>query len=192
MTRRSTSGSRGTLYLVAVLIVLALAWFGLRSLSGGSAGETAAGPGPGATTSVTAPDRSTPKPGQSRDESRTRASTTSPDRASAETRRRSSQRSSLSTCDLATLPPEADDTVALIEAGGPFPHPRNDGVTFGNREGLLPQERRGYYREYTVDTPRASTRGARRIVTGGNPATDPPHWYYTADHYDSFCVLTGR
>jgi ribonuclease T1 len=54
---------------------------------------------------------------------------------------------------------------------------------FFNREGRLPSRPRGYYREYTVDTPGLGHRGARRIVTGGEP---PDVWYYTDDHYDSF------
>jgi guanyl-specific ribonuclease Sa len=82
----------------------------------------------------------------------------------------------------AFLPPEARATVALIQRGGPFPH-RQDGSVFGNRERRLPAQARGYYREYTVDTPGLSHRGARRIVTGGNP---PQVWYYSDDHYDSF------
>ncbi|WP_367382687.1 ribonuclease domain-containing protein [Stenotrophomonas cyclobalanopsidis] len=84
------------------------------------------------------------------------------------------------------LPAEARQTIALIQRGGPFPH-RQDGTTFGNREQRLPQRPRGYYREYTVDTPGASNRGARRIITGGNP---PQAWYYTDDHYDSFRSFT--
>jgi guanyl-specific ribonuclease Sa len=82
----------------------------------------------------------------------------------------------------AFLPDEARRTVGLIARGGPFPH-RQDGVVFGNREGHLPSKPRGYYREYTVDTPGVDHRGARRIVTGGWP---PQAWYYTDDHYDSF------
>ena len=77
----------------------------------------------------------------------------------------------------------------LIHADGPFPFPRNDGVVFGNREGHLPDQARGYYHEYTVVTPRVSHRSTRRIVTGGLPLTDPPQYFYTADHYDSFCVV---
>lgn len=83
---------------------------------------------------------------------------------------------------LAFLPPEAHATLALIDRGGPFPH-RQDGTVFQNRERLLPQRPRGHYREYTVDTPGLGHRGARRIVTGGDP---PGEWYYTADHYRSF------
>ena len=80
------------------------------------------------------------------------------------------------------LPAEARDTIARIERGGPFPH-RQDGGVFGNREGRLPRKPRGWYHEYTVDTPGLDHRGARRIVTGGEP---PREWYYTDDHYDSF------
>ncbi|WP_395308543.1 ribonuclease domain-containing protein [Mycobacterium sp. AMU20-3851] len=89
------------------------------------------------------------------------------------------------TCSLSSLPPEAAATVELIEAGGPFPHPRNDGTRFGNYEGRLPEHDRDYYREYTVPTPGLGHRGTRRIVTGG----DPPDFYYTDDHYESFCLI---
>ncbi|MDR1075845.1 MAG: ribonuclease [Xanthomonadaceae bacterium] len=84
------------------------------------------------------------------------------------------------------LPPEAREVIANIRRGGPFPY-RQDGSTFGNREGRLPAKARGYYREYTVDTPGLNHRGARRIVTGGDP---PQVWYYTSDHYDSFRSFT--
>jgi guanyl-specific ribonuclease Sa len=82
----------------------------------------------------------------------------------------------------AFLPAEARDTIALIQREGPFPH-RQDGGLFGNREGRLPRKPRGWYREYTVDTPGLRHRGARRIVTGGDP---PREWFYSDDHYDSF------
>ena len=80
------------------------------------------------------------------------------------------------------LPAEALRTIALIQRGGPYPYRQDDGV-FGNRERRLPQKPRGWYREYTVETPGLNHRGARRIVTGGDP---PREWYYTDDHYDSF------
>ena len=81
---------------------------------------------------------------------------------------------------VAQLPKEARDTLALIRAGGPFPYQR-DGAVFNNREGQLPKRARGYYREYTVKTPGARDRGARRIVAGANGEL-----YYTDDHYRSF------
>ena len=82
--------------------------------------------------------------------------------------------------------PQIDQTVALIQQDGPFPYPHKDGTTFYNREGRLPTQSQGYYREYTVPTPGVSHRGARRIVTGGNP---PTVYYLTIDHYDSFTKL---
>ena len=84
----------------------------------------------------------------------------------------------------ADLPREARDVLVLIERGGPFPHER-DGVSFGNRERILPARPRGYYREYTVRTPHEKSRGARRIVCGGTPTT-PDACFYTDDHYQSF------
>ena len=86
----------------------------------------------------------------------------------------------LSRVSLAQLPTEAADTVALIEAGGPFPYDR-DGIVFENREGLLPAEASGYYHEYTVPTPGASDRGARRIIEGSGGEL-----YWTDDHYRTF------
>jgi ribonuclease T1 len=80
------------------------------------------------------------------------------------------------------LPPEAAETLALIERGGPFPH-RQDGSHFQNRERRLPPRPRGHYREYTVRTPGLGHRGPRRIVTGGDP---PQDYWYTDDHYASF------
>jgi guanyl-specific ribonuclease Sa len=82
----------------------------------------------------------------------------------------------------AFLPPEARHTLALIASGGPYPHDQDGGV-FGNYEHLLPEKGHGWYHEYTVETPGARDRGARRIITGGNP---PEVYYYTDDHYRSF------
>ena len=80
----------------------------------------------------------------------------------------------------AALPPEALDTLARIERGGPYPY-RKDGTQFHNRERRLPIEKAGYYREYTVPTPGRRDRGARRIVAGARGER-----YYTDDHYRSF------
>lgn len=88
------------------------------------------------------------------------------------------------TIALSQLPLQGQTTYRAIFEGGPFRHDK-DGTVFGNRERLLPRERRGHYREYTVDTPGARTRGARRIVCGGPPTTPQACWY-TADHYASF------
>ncbi|MFC5287513.1 ribonuclease domain-containing protein [Actinokineospora guangxiensis] len=97
-------------------------------------------------------------------------------------------RSDLPVEALSGLPAEAADTWELVKAGGPFPHPDRDGTTFQNREGLLPDEERGYYKEYTVPTPGSRDRGARRLVTGAESEV-----YYTADHYETFVeVDTSR
>ena len=84
---------------------------------------------------------------------------------------------------LAGLPGEARDTLDLIRKRGPYPYAR-DGVVFGNREGLLPKQPRGYYREYTVRTPGARDRGPKRIVAGSGG-----EYYYTHDHYGSFKII---
>jgi len=81
---------------------------------------------------------------------------------------------------LGELPAEARQTLALIKADGPFRYAR-DGAVFGNRESQLPRRERGYYREYTVKTPGARGRGARRIVAGSGG-----EFYYTDDHYRTF------
>ena len=88
----------------------------------------------------------------------------------------------VSTPDASALPAEARDTLARIARGGPFEH-RQDGGVFQNREGQLPRKPRGWYHEYTVETPGSDDRGARRIVTGGDP---PSEYWYSDDHYRSF------
>jgi ribonuclease T1 len=82
------------------------------------------------------------------------------------------------------LPAEARATLILIKQGGPFPYDK-DGMVFGNYEVRLPRQKRGYYHEYTVKTPRARNRGAKRIIAGGNPGTSG-EYYFTDDHYESF------
>lgn len=89
---------------------------------------------------------------------------------------------------LSQLPPQAQETYRRVLTGGPFAHGK-DGSVFGNRERLLPLKPRGYYREYTVETPGSADRGARRIVCGGTPPTKPDQCYYTADHYASFARI---
>ena len=87
----------------------------------------------------------------------------------------------------AFLPPEAVDALQRIARGGPFEH-RQDGATFQNREHRLPPQPRGYYREYTVETPGSRDRGARRIIAGGDP---PVEYFYSDDHYRSFHRFTS-
>jgi ribonuclease T1 len=89
---------------------------------------------------------------------------------------------------VAALPTEAQATLALVKTGGPFPYVRDNRV-FGNREKLLPVRQHAYYREYTVKTPGARDRGARRIIAGAGPAGDvrgSGEYYYSDDHYNSF------
>jgi ribonuclease T1 len=86
---------------------------------------------------------------------------------------------------LAALPAEAQQVDRQIRSGGPFEYSK-DGTVFGNRERRLPPKARGFYREYTVPTPGARDRGARRIVCGGAKAASPESCYYTGDHYTSF------
>lgn len=89
------------------------------------------------------------------------------------------------------LPKELSDAVAAVRHDGPYLRPADDGGVFGNREGLLPAQAKGYYREYTVRSPRDRFPGPRRLITGGQArlGAEPVSWFYTADHYASFCEL---
>jgi ribonuclease T1 len=90
---------------------------------------------------------------------------------------------------LSQLPKEALKTLRLIQSNGPFPYADKDGSIYSNRERTLPQQKRGYYTEYTVKTPHARNRGARRIIAGQGTTNDPAtsgEYFYTADHYTSF------
>ena len=86
------------------------------------------------------------------------------------------------------LPAQGHEVLAQIRQGGPFRYEK-DGTVFGNRERLLPNQKRGYYREYTVPTPGLNHRGARRIVCGGQQPQRPDACYYTEDHYNSFRLI---
>ena len=92
------------------------------------------------------------------------------------------KRPQLAIADIAvkSLPPEARETLALIEKGGPYPYDR-DGIVFSNFEKRLPAKDRGYYQEFTVRTPGVNHRGARRIVTGKSGEK-----YFSDDHYNTF------
>ena len=94
------------------------------------------------------------------------------------------------TVALADLPAQGRKTYALILEGGPFPYDK-DGSVFGNRERILPRQKRGFYREYTVKTPGSRDRGARRIICGGKQPTLPDACYYTSDHYNSFRLIVN-
>jgi ribonuclease T1 len=96
--------------------------------------------------------------------------------------------SGASTVVVSGLPLQGQEVMGRIRQGGPFRHEK-DGSVFGNRERLLPGEKRGYYREYTVPTPGLGHRGARRIVCGGFQPRAPEACYYTEDHYSSFRLI---
>ena len=95
------------------------------------------------------------------------------------------------------LPVEAQRILLQLGQGGPFAYTK-DGSTYFNRNGALPARERGYYREFTVLTPGARDRGARRLVSGGcgqqvsrqpvrvRPCTANNPVYWTDDHYDTF------
>lgn len=129
-----------------------------------------------------------------RDRAPERSNDRNPDRASGKASDRASDRSSdrasrqggdgLGTVAVGDLPAEARQTLALIREGGPYPYEK-DGTVFGNYERKLPRQRRGYYTEYTVRTPRVRSRGARRIIAGGRDGR-PTEFYYTDDHYQTF------
>ena len=91
---------------------------------------------------------------------------------------------SIGTISWAGLPVEARKTLVLIKQGGPFPYAK-DGAVFGNYEGVLPKQKRGYYHEFTVKTAGAHNRGARRIIVGGEPVASQD-FYFTDDHYATF------
>lgn len=158
---------RQLLVLLIAALAIAMLWWGFGRAGGGAEGvrPTTSGTLVPATTSGSDSGRPPPGPG----------STTMPGDASPGT-----PVSGLSTIAESQLPVQARDTLGLIRAGGPFPY-AEDGDTFENRERILPRRERGYYREYTVETPGSDDRGARRIVSGADDDR-----YYTDDHYDSF------
>ena len=158
--------------ILFVLFVVMASWWrgGEFALPGAPAAPTGAAQVAAAVTPADAPD---PSPATAQPPPPSRSTPTAQGRAAA-------PQSGLPTIALADLPDEARQTIALIEQGGPFPFER-DGVTFQNRERLLPRHPQGYYREYTVITPGARDRGARRIVRGAGGEI-----YYTDDHYGSF------
>ena len=169
-------GARTAVAAVGLLVlVLVAVLVGLLGPSGSDAG-----PDPAGTTSVRPAGRASTGPS-----ARSSRRPTAPSTATATNAGGRDPRSGLPLVALGQLPPEARQTVALIDRGGPFPYAK-DGVTFGNNEGLLPAHPRGWYREYTVRTPGEGDRGPRRIVTGD----DDREIYYTGDHYVTFARVT--
>lgn len=166
MSKRTTS----VLSTVAVVVLTVVVWW-LQAGDDGGDDRRAETPRPTASaTAPTDPATSLPERAASPTASATALPATDPV-------------SGLPYVELSDLPPEASDTLLLIDAGGPFPYGA-DGSTFHNYEGLLPDHEDGYYREYTVETPGSADRGARRIVGGA-----AGELYWTEDHYESFEVI---
>ena len=92
-------------------------------------------------------------------------------------------------CRVSSLPKEADKQIKDILNGAKPDDGEADGKHFGNYENRLPKQKSNYYREYTVKTPGLNHRGERRIVVGGGTKTDPDVWYYSGDHFKSFCEI---
>ncbi len=155
--------ARSWLPIAAVLVVMVMvAWSQMHltptTTSASQSRTTVAGPSP---TSTTRPAQTSPS----------RAGCPSP--------------SGADTVDVGELPVEALDTLELIASDGPYPYRQDDGV-FSNREKMLPNHPKGYYREYTVVTPGSDDRGARRVIAG-----DCGDQWYTDDHYASFRLIVG-
>ena len=170
---------------MVLVLVLALA-LGIWLISGRTSDTpTSAGDQTGATPTAplssaepsSAPSTESVQPSQS--PSATEAPTSEP-AESATTAPAVDPDSGLPTVYLLDLPPEAAETVQVIDNGPPYPYDK-DGSTFGNYEGRLPDYERGYYQEFTVETPGSDDRGARRIVEGAEAEL-----YWTDDHYESF------
>lgn len=169
MEARIKSVGRTGLWLPIALLVMALMLMAGCGTAPVAAANTPAG------TSATAITTTTPSSKKA-----TPTATPSSKKATATPRPKPARADGLKTVYTFQLPKEAQRTITLIKKGGPFPYER-DGITFQNREGLLPQKARGYYSEYTVITPGSRDRGARRIIAGNKGEL-----YYTEDHYDSF------
>ncbi|APT85180.1 ribonuclease domain-containing protein [Corynebacterium aquilae] len=182
MDQQPSGRNRGILATIGAIALAAVAsYFGFNGQGTNdnvAASQTAA-------TAPTSATRSASEPTSARSEKTPQGKTPAPEAVAKD----SKAPKGMETCPLASLPPQASDVAEAIVHGGPFEHPDNDGVRFGNYEQVLPKQNRNYYREYTVDTPGLKHRGARRIVTGGGSKTDPDQWFYTSDHYETFCFI---
>lgn len=162
-SRRARAGQRSLVGLLIALITSAVVWW-----TQGDGNTPAADPSPSDTPAAQQTTTETSSPTASESETDgTGGDDADPD-------------SGLPIIQVADLPPEAAETLRLIDAGGPYPYD-TDGITFENREDILPAQHQGYYKEYTVETPGSDHRGGRRIVTGSNGEL-----YWTDDHYSSF------
>lgn len=183
MERMLRSGNKTVAGFIGAGLILAAAWMGL-DISGEDSTDT---PTPTSTTPSPAPTTATAPATTPTTVPATPTTVTS---ITVTPTVAQNSISGLPACTTMELPDQADLVIGDILAGGPFDYPDNDGVRFGNYEGILPDESSNYYREYTVETPGLNHRGPLRIVTGGTQATDPEVWYFTEDHYESFCEIT--
>lgn len=78
-----------------------------------------------------------------------------------------------------------NDTFNRIKSGGALPY-KQDNTVFQNREGKLPSQAAGYYKEFTVSPASGSGRGATRLVVGAGGEV-----YQTNDHYTTFVKIAG-
>lgn len=182
MTAQTPRNRRLWSILAVVLLVAVGAWW-LVGGNGGEAGRTPTTPAPAPSAAASTTERTQPPSTATSTAPTGRTQTSRAPTGRTQTTHPATVDpvSGLPFVEVADLPKEAVRTLELIDSGGPFPYEK-DGSTFGNFERILPQERRGFYREYTVDTPGSRNRGARRIVTGDN---DRIH-YWTDDHYVTF------
>ncbi len=181
--------SRPAMVGLLVLCAAVVLWLVARTVAGD--GGTTAGAPPSSPSASASPTSASPTQGARQGDGQEPEETSYPEQTQGEDGPSGTDTrdwDGIDACRDDVLPPELEDVAEDVEAGGPFEFPGKDGSTFGNREGYLPDEGRGYYREYTVETPGLDHRGARRIVTGGGETPDLPEvWYYTEDHYESFC-----
>ena len=155
--------------LLLALVMAAVVWWtqGDGSTPGSQAdpGTSSQAPSPTGTPSPS------PSDSPSRDSTETNAPVTEPSQ-----RPGTDPMSGLPFVLLAQLPPEAAETVELIDAGGPFPEDE-DGGTFENREDLLPDEQTGLLRRVHrpdpgLGRPRCTAhRGRRRAASSTGPTT---------------------
>lgn len=165
---KSPLAGMGVAQKIATVALTLLAIIALLALLTGRGGSTDSDPSSRFTPATYASDRAGATPSES---------------GAGAARSGSSQASrgdTLATISVDDLPQQARQTVARIDAGGPFPYSR-DGIVFSNREHVLPKQARGWYHEYTVKTPGENDRGARRLVKGQDGAI-----YYSDDHYRTF------
>lgn len=164
--------------LGAIVLAAAGAYFGIDT-SNNSSDSTSAKSGSSTAATTTSKSSSGAKPSAPKTTA-AKSSTTNSKKQSA---------SGSGECSVDTLPPEADDVINRILSDQDHLYSQHDGKHFGNYQNRLPREKSDYYREYTVSTPGDRSRGARRIVVGGGTENDPDVWYYTPDHYDTFCEI---